>query len=204
MLAKGYGVDIRITARTATTEAADVMLAEFRGLVYERVGKQDIYGEDEELLAPVVARLLLERKLTICPAESCTGGLLAKMLTDVPGSSDYLHEGYVTYANDAKEKLLGVQPETLERHGAVSEETVREMARGARQRSGAALGVAITGIAGPAGGSAEKPVGLTWIGLATASGEMAQAFRFLGDREQNRISAAHAALNLVRRTIMNS
>ena len=159
-----------------------------------------IFGQDAEDLAAVVGRLLRERPWTIALAESCTGGLASAMLTDVPGSSQYFLGSVVSYANDAKENLLGVREETLRAHGAVSAESAGEMARGARERFDADLAVAITGIAGPDGGSDEKPVGTVFLALASRAGAGFSKKRlFVGDRSVIRRAAAIHALELIRR-----
>jgi len=147
----------------------------------------------EETLGP----LLKARRLTLAAAESCTGGLIGHRLTGVPGSSEYFLGGIISYSNAAKERLLGVPAETLRTFGAVSEETARAMARGARRALGADLGVAVTGVAGPGGGTPEKPVGLTWLALSAPGIEEAQCHLWNGDREANKASSAEAALKLV-------
>lgn len=144
-----------------------------------------------------VGQLLLERGLKLVLAESCTGGLLGSRITDVPGSSEYFLGGVVAYAYEAKADLLGVSWETLNTKGAVSRETVLEMARGVRHRMNAHIAVSVSGIAGPGGGTPEKPVGTTWIGLAAEDGEWAKSYQFDRDREGNKISAADAALHLL-------
>ena len=144
-----------------------------------------------------VGRLLRERGLSLALAESCTGGLLASRITDVPGSSAYFLGGIVAYAYEAKADLLGVAWDTLNTRGAVSRETVLEMAQGVRSRMKADLGLSVSGIAGPDGGTPEKPVGTTWIGLAAEEGAWAKIFQFAGDREGNKMSAAEAALSLL-------
>ena len=144
-----------------------------------------------------VGALLRQHSLTLVTAESCTGGLVGHWLTNVAGSSDYYLGGVVVYSNAMKEALLGVRPETLLAHGAVSEETAREMARGARQRLGADVAVSITGIAGPTGGTEDKPVGLVYVGLSTADVEWCRRFVFEGDRLGNKEASAQAALELV-------
>ncbi|MCX7609460.1 MAG: CinA family protein [Anaerolineales bacterium] len=144
-----------------------------------------------------IGALLRALHLTLAVAESCTGGLLADRITDIPGSSDYFVGGIVAYANEAKVKLLRVSPETLQRYGAVSRETVIEMARGVRTILGTAIGVSVSGIAGPGGGSPEKPVGTTWIGLSTNEGDWARHFRWEGERRANKFASADAALQLV-------
>lgn len=141
--------------------------------------------------------LLQERGQTLGIAESCTGGLIAHRLTNIAGSSAYFLGGIVAYSNASKIKLLDVSPRTLEEHGAVSAQVVLEMARGARQALGVEIALSVSGIAGPGGGSAEKPVGTAWIGLATPDGEWARPFYFNGDREQNKAAFAEAALHLL-------
>jgi len=138
----------------------------------------------------------LERGLTVCTAESCTGGLIAKLITDVPGSSGYFVGGVVSYADAVKESLLGVDPEQLAAHGAVSAQVARAMAVGATQRTGASVGLAVTGVAGPGGGTASKPVGLTYVAVADAAGVEVRRFIWTGDRASNRDATARAALTL--------
>ena len=144
-----------------------------------------------------VGALLRDRGLTLATAESSTGGLVAHRITSVSGSSAYYLGGFVTYANEAKEALLGVKRETLIAHGAVSEETAREMARGARERLGADLGIATTGVAGPTGGTPEKPVGLVYVALSTADAELCQRHVWQGDRAANNEQSAEAVLRLI-------
>lgn len=144
-----------------------------------------------------IGRLLRERGLKLSLAESCTGGLLGDRITNLPGSSEYFWGSLVTYAYEAKVALLGVSWETLNSKGAVSRETVLEMARGARAALSTDIAVSVSGIAGPGGGTDEKPVGTTWICLAAADGEWTRHFQFEGDRLQNKASAADAALQLL-------
>ena len=141
--------------------------------------------------------LLRDRGLKLATAESCTGGLIASRITDVPGSSDYFVGGIVAYAYEAKVALLGVSWATLETYGAVSRETVLEMARGARKALQVDLAVSVSGIAGPAGGLPNKPVGTTWFGLAAQDGEWAYLHQFGGDRLKVKSSAAQAALEIL-------
>ncbi len=143
-----------------------------------------------------VQQAFLARGLTLATAESCTGGLLAGRITGVAGSSAYFLGGVVSYSNDAKIALLGVEASALAAHGAVSEVVACQMARGARQRLGADLALSVTGVAGPGGGTPDKPVGLTWIGLADARGERAARFVWESDREGNRARSVEAALQL--------
>lgn len=144
-----------------------------------------------------IGHLLRERGLKLALAESCTGGLLGSRITDVPGSSEYLMGGVIAYAYEAKVELLGVSWETLNTKGAVSRETVLEMARGARKRLQTDIAVSVSGIAGPGGATPEKPVGTTWIGLVARDGEWAKLFQFPGNREENKVFAADAALSLL-------
>ena len=144
-----------------------------------------------------VGSLLHEHGLKLVLAESCTGGLLGSRITDVPGSSEYFLGSVVAYAYETKVALLGVSWDTLNSKGAVSRETVLEMARGIRDLMKADISVAVSGIAGPGGGTPEKPVGTTWIGLVAADGEWGQVFHFPGDREENKVLAVDAALKLL-------
>jgi len=144
-----------------------------------------------------IGQQLLAQGLTLATAESCTGGLVAHRLTNISGSSAYFLGGFVTYSNEAKERFVGVRHETLLAHGAVSEETAREMARGARQQMGVDVAVAITGIAGPTGGTPEKPVGLVYVALSAVDTELCRRFVWSGDRVSNKIESAEAALQLV-------
>jgi len=154
-------------------------------------------GTTEVVLDEQIADLLSQRGLTLAVAESCTGGLLGHRITNFSGSSDYFQGGVISYSNEAKESLLGVPHETLVQHGAVSEETALAMARGARRLLGTDLAVSITGIAGPTGGTPEKPVGLTYIGLAAEDAGWVEKHIWRGDRSQNKEQSAEAALRLL-------
>jgi nicotinamide-nucleotide amidase len=158
-----------------------------------------IYGEGEVRMEEVVGQALLARGTTLAVAESCTGGLIGHRLTDVPGSSAYLLADYVAYSNAAKIDVLGVAPATLERFGAVSEEVAREMAAGARRRSGAGVAVATTGIAGPDGGTAEKPVGTVCFALSAGDQEVSRRHQLWGTRDWVKLLASQLALDWVRR-----
>jgi PncC family amidohydrolase len=146
----------------------------------------------------LTGQVLRERGLNLATAESCTGGLIADRITNVPGSSEYYRGGIVAYAYEAKVALLGVSWDTLRMYGAVSKETVIEMARGARVAFGADIAISVSGIAGPGGGLPDKPVGTTWIGLSTTEGDWARRFVWEGDRLQNKALSADAALGLLR------
>ena len=157
-----------------------------------------IYGYDDVLLEEVVGNLLKQKKKTISTAESCTGGFISHLLTSIPGSSEYYTGGVVAYAYEAKEELLGVQHSSLVQHGAVSECVAKEMAEGVRKRLGTDYAVAVTGIAGPGGGLPNKPVGTTWIAIASEKGAKAKLFRFGNDRARNIRRAATSTLNMLR------
>jgi len=144
---------------------------------------------------------LRERKITIAVAESCTGGLLGSRITDVPGSSEYFLGGVIAYQNEVKESLLHVPQDVIASHGAVSAQTVEAMASGCRELFKCDIAVSITGIAGPGGGSAEKPVGLTYIGLTTASGVISRRFQWDGSRIQNKESSVRAAMEMILATL---
>ncbi|MAG20656.1 MAG: competence/damage-inducible protein A [Candidatus Marinimicrobia bacterium] len=188
------GVDIRLSS----TDLDKVM--ELASAIYEKIGRY-IYAEDWETLEEAVGRELREKGLTIAVAESCTGGLLGDRFTNVPGSSVYFLGGVVSYSNEAKMNLLGVQNDTLVEHGAVSEETAAEMAQGVRQLFQADTGISVTGISGPDGGTPEKPVGLTFIAIDYSGDVSVKRLMFLRDRRFNKELAAQTALNLVRLTV---
>lgn len=156
----------------------------------------------EQNLEVLVGTLLKENKLRLAVAESCTGGLVAHLLTEVSGSSAYFSGGVVAYDNEIKERLLGVRRETLVSFGAVSRETAVEMARGVRLSLGTDIGLSTTGIAGPDGGTVEKPVGLVWIGLSRGNKESAWSFIWEGDRQQNKLLTAHKALEMLIESLM--
>jgi nicotinamide-nucleotide amidase len=194
----GSVVSVRIAARYQQRQEAEKKLEETAAECGRRLGDL-IYGTEEQTLASVVAGLLTENSVrTVVTAESCTGGLLAKMLTDIPGSSRYFQRGWITYSNEAKTQLLEVDPALLEAHGAVSEPVVKAMAQSARQQSGADFALAISGIAGPDGGTPQKPVGTVCIGLAHEAGTLARTFNFPGDREGVRDRSAKMGLAMLR------
>ncbi|MFC1601251.1 competence/damage-inducible protein A [Candidatus Sumerlaeota bacterium] len=192
-------VDIRLTARAATEAEADELLDKFDRQLCDLLGEADIFGRGEEGMADAVARMLLERGLSVSCAESCTGGMLAARLTSVSGSSNYFDESYVTYSDEAKMRVLGVNAETIAAAGAVSSGVAAELAAGVRRVSRADIGLSITGIAGPTGGTAGKPVGLTWFGLAADNRVQTYRAVFPGNREENRSWAATRALDILRR-----
>ncbi len=193
-------VRLRVTTRAATPEEAEEKIEPVAKEILDRLG-EFYFGEDDETLESSVGQLLKNRGATLALAESCTGGLLAKRLTDAPGSSAYFTEGLVTYSNEAKERLLGVTHETLMEYGAVSEAVAKEMAEGARKVSGADYGLSVTGVAGPGGGTQEKPVGLVWVGLADAGEATAVKLdlsAWAASREAIRERSANRALDFLR------
>jgi nicotinamide-nucleotide amidase len=193
-----FGVDLRVTAsgndakqvRAITGRAYD----ELKALV-----APVIYAEGTTTMEEVVGETLLEQKLKLAVAESCTGGLVAKRVTDVPGASRYFERGFVTYSNAAKVELLGVDAKAIEAHGAVSEAVAAQMAAGARKKAGADVGIGLTGIAGPDGGTKLKPVGTVYIAISSPRGEGGRKYAFVGTRHTIRERAAQAALELARR-----
>lgn len=198
-----YGViKLRLTAAGSDEE-------KIRGSVKEQVEKlykiipDVIYGEDEVLLEEVVGRLLKDNNLTVATAESCTGGKIASLITSVPGSSGWFRGSVVAYDNSIKTGVLGVSNETLRLYGAVSAETAGEMARGARRLMGTDYSVAVTGIAGPTGGTADKPVGTVWIAIDSERGLIAEKQIFADNRQINISRSSYGALNLLRKQIVS-
>jgi nicotinamide-nucleotide amidase len=176
-------------------------LAESAGEIRKRIGSW-VYSEAEETLEEIVGQLLLRHGRTLALAESCTGGYVSQRITRLSGSSAYYLGGCVTYSNAAKERLLGVERATLERYGAVSRETALEMAEGARNRLGADIALSVTGVAGPAGGTPDVPVGTVWIGIAREGSSEARHFRFQGERERVIVGASQAALHWIRSVLL--
>lgn len=194
----GYlGVDIRLTIESNDKHQAQPRIEEFERKIREILGTL-IYGTDDQTLEEVVGKLLLEEKKTIAVAESCTGGMIGARFTSVSGSSKYFERGVVTYSNEAKTEFLNVPKDIIDKHGAVSEEVARLMAEGVRGLAKTDYGLSVTGIAGPTGGTAQKPVGLVLIGFSHENGSFAQKFLFGENRKSNRERAAQAALNIVR------
>jgi nicotinamide-nucleotide amidase len=198
---KDKGVDIRIIAKGAGAEQAQRILDDAEAAIREKLGDA-IYGADAQELEEVVGALLKQRRFTLAVAESCTGGLLGGRITGIAGSSEYFERGAVVYGNQAKTEMLGVPEKLLERHGAVSSEVAAAMAKGIKQAAQTTLGLSVTGIAGPDGGTEKKPVGLVYISLASPQGVKTVEHRFLGGREQVRNRAVQAALDMVRRHLI--
>jgi nicotinamide-nucleotide amidase len=194
------GIDVRLTARgLADDEAASLLESAVRDL--RHIIAQHVYGEDETDLAEVVLEHCRKQSYRIAVAESCTAGLLGARLTSVPGSSDVFHGGVIAYDDDVKISLLGVDREMLRAHGAVSEQVARAMAAGISRLMRTQVGIAVTGIAGPGGGTAEKPVGLVWIAVSV-DGAMRTSHRVHpGNRQEIRERAAQTALDVLRRML---
>ena len=201
VLAHAGEIHVRLTCKDDDPDEIAARLDALEGKIRARLGHL-IFGRDEEKLEAVVGRLLRERKATLAVAESCTGGLVASRLTDIAGSSDYFERGIVAYSVEAKQGLLSVSPGLIGQQGVVSLGVARAMAAGVRRMSGASLGLATTGIAGPSGGTPEKPVGLVCVALAWDGGDGAREFRLLGDREQVKYRGAQMALEMLRRHLL--
>ena len=202
--AKTGEVHLRITASAATTEEADSMIKPVVKEIKKRLGDAVYSTKENESLEMAVVRLLKKNGLTVTTAESCTGGMLAARLVNVPGVSDVYREGYITYSNKAKRRLLDVNKSTLKKYGAVSEQTAREMAIGGVFANGADVCVATTGIAGPDGGTEEKPVGLVYISCYLKDKVTVERFQFKGNREKIREQTVVKALDLLRRSILKN
>jgi len=189
-------VDLRVIGDATTLERAEAIInAELGG---------SIFSSADEDLEQVVVKLLTERKETLAIAESCTGGLITSRLTDVPGSSRYVERGVVTYSNASKIELLGVPEEMIAAHGAVSEAVATAMAQGIRTRAQVDIGVGVTGIAGPDGGTPDKPVGTVCIAAISPADTRVRTFRFVGGREMVKFQASQAALDMVRRMLLDA
>jgi nicotinamide-nucleotide amidase len=196
------GVRLRITVEDPDRAAAEALADRVEMRLRDRAGKY-IYGTGEQELEEVVGRLLAGRGMTVAVAESCTGGQIADRITAVSGSSAYFDRGVVTYSDRSKTELLGVPADLIVRTGAVSREVAEAMARGIRERSGTSFGLSTTGIAGPSGGTQDKPVGLVWIGIADGEAALAVKHTFGGSRSLIKERASTAALELLRRRILS-
>jgi PncC family amidohydrolase len=192
-------LSVAAPSREAGEQALDAAVAEVRELLGPIV-----YSTDGQPLEAVIGGLLRSRKLTISVAESCSGGLLASRITDVPGSSDYFERGAVCYSNRAKEEWLGVPAHLIAAHGAVSEQVATAMASGIAERSGANVGIGITGIAGPGGGTPDKPVGTVAIAVRTPAARQVRTFQFLGGRDMVKFQSAQAAMNMLRLMLLDA
>jgi nicotinamide-nucleotide amidase len=197
------GVRLRLSLTGARDGEVRAMIATAERRIVEKAGKH-VYGFDDEDLESIVGRLLREKGVSIAIAESCTGGLIVDRLTDIPGASDIVERGFICYSNRSKVEELGVPAELLEHHGAVSAEVAEAMAEGARRVAGTNIGLSTTGIAGPTGGSTEKPVGLVFVGYADGTDRLSLRFLFGGNRRNIKERAAQAALELVRRKVTHA
>ena len=200
--AKTGEVHLRVTAKAENEEQAEELMKPVMEELFQRFGETIYTIEEEVTLEEAIVKLLAEKNMTLTTAESCTGGLLAGRVMNVPGASSIYKEGYITYSNEAKEKLLGVAHETLEKYGAVSHETAYEMAGGAAKAAEADAALSVTGIAGPDGGTKEKPVGLVYVGCYVKGNVRTEEFRFTGNRNKNRDYAVVRALTLLREELL--
>jgi nicotinamide-nucleotide amidase len=201
ILAAPGDIQIHLRARCETAEEAEKLLDEVASRIEAILGDR-IYSNTGAPLEEVIGDMLRRRSETLAVAESCTGGRLAERITSVPGSSDYFAGGFLVYADRMKAALLGIEEDFLARYGSVSREVAEAMASHARQRTGAAYAVSVTGVAGPGGGAEATPVGTVFIGIAAPGGSRVHAYRFLGDRDRIRMLAAHSALDLLRRVLV--
>jgi nicotinamide-nucleotide amidase len=200
-LARPSEVSVRITAKASDGAKADEMISTIVDQIREKLGN-NIFSEDDQSIEQVVGCLLKERNSILAIAESCTGGLLSDRITNVSGSSDYFQGAVVAYSNQVKVNLLGVSEEDLKQHGAVSSPVAIQMAKGVREVLKADYAIGITGIAGPSGGTPEKPVGLVYMALASADEAYSNEFRFIGDRETIKFRASQMALDMLRRELL--
>ena len=199
----GYsGVNLRVLARADDAEEAQANCAKLIAYIENKCDRF-IFGREDDTLEGVLGQLLLDNDKTLSVAESCTAGQLGMTITSVSGASKYFIGGEIAYANEAKIDRLGVDREIIEQHGAISEQCALAMAEGARKLYGTSYALSVTGIAGPDGGTKEKPVGTTWISLASAHNSFAQKFNFGSERNSNRIRASYAALELLRKEILD-
>jgi nicotinamide-nucleotide amidase len=200
ILAAFGSIELHLSTRASTRESGLAILETAVAQAVAVLGL-DVYSTDGRSLEAVVGDLLVERGLHIGVAESCTGGLIVSRLTDVAGSSRYVDQAIVAYANEAKTELLGVSPDLIRDHGAVSEPVALAMADGIRALARAGVGIGVTGIAGPSGGTAEKPVGTVVIAVVTNDERRVRTLRFFGERDQVKFQASQAALDTVRRML---
>lgn len=195
-----FGVKIRLSMRSESEELNLQKIKFVEDKIRERVNEY-IYSDEDLPLEEVIGKILTEKQLKLAVAESCTGGLICNRITNVPGSSNYFERGVVSYSNEAKIQILGVNPETIQKFGAVSEQTAIEMARGVRKISGADIGISTTGIMGPTGATETKPIGLVYIGYSDGEKEFAKQYNFADNRVRNKERTSQAALELLWRMI---
>jgi competence/damage-inducible protein CinA-like protein len=202
ILSTGGAIEVHLTSRAATQEEADALLDELTDKIEPALGDH-IFSTSGETLEEVVGMYLVMKQKTLATAESCTGGLLGERITRVPGSSEYYLGGAVCYSNELKTRFAGVSPRLLETYGAVSKPVAQALAEGIRRKTNASVGIGITGIAGPGGGTEEKPAGMVFIAVADERGTEVREFRFPGDRERVRLLSSQFALEMLRRRIRN-
>jgi nicotinamide-nucleotide amidase len=196
-------IRLRLTARGGNKEEIEKILNEKIKELYAIIPEY-VFGQEEDTLTCILGRMLKERGLTLSTAESCTGGYIAHLITSVSGSSDYFKGSVVAYANDVKTEILGVDSRKIKKHGAVSREIVEEMAVRTRELLGTDYAVATSGIAGPTGGSEEKPVGMVWISVAGPDSVISKVYNFGNDRERTIIRSSQSALNMLRLLLLES
>lgn len=195
------GVKLRLSLKGDNEKLVEDTLQKIKNKIFDKA-EQHIFADDETLMEEVISRLLTQKKKTLSVAESCTGGLIANKITNIPGSSNFLNRGVVSYSNESKVEILGVNPLTISKFGAVSEETAKEMALGIKNNSKSDFGLAITGIMGPDGGTETKPVGLVYIAIADESGVEVKKLQLGVGRIRNKERAAQAAFNFLRKKII--
>ena len=201
--AETAGVRLRLAARAKSESEVKEIMKSAKQDIFAKLGDY-IYAEEDKSLPETVFECIRDKKLTVSAAESCTGGMFAKMIVDIPGSSEILNESIVTYSNEAKKKYLGVKAETLDKFGAVSAETAKEMAEGIKKAAAADIGVGITGIAGPDGGTAEKPVGLVYAAVSYRGKTEVKELNLSGSREKVRYAAALNAFWMILKILKNT
>ncbi|MEA4827785.1 MAG: competence/damage-inducible protein A [Clostridium sp.] len=199
--AKDGEVTLRITAKAKNDEEANKLILPVEGEIRSRLGMA-VYGEGEISIEDVIGKMLVDNKLTIATAESCTGGLLAGTIINYPGISEVFKEGVITYTNESKMKRLKVKKDILDKFGAVSSQTAAEMAEGIAKMAGTDIGISTTGIAGPGGGSEEKPVGLVYVGLYLKGEVKTKEFNLVGDRQRIRVATVNRTLEWLRRELL--
>ena len=197
-----FGVKIRLMAKADSENEAVDKLQRAEKLVRDKINR-DIFADEQVSLEEAIAKLLIERGETLAVAESCTGGMISNRLTNISGSSQFFERGVISYSNDAKIQMLGVPEKLIKADGAVSAEVARTMAEGVRNLASTDYGMSVTGIAGPTGGTAEKPVGLVYVGYADARGSSVEKHTFANDRIGNKQRSVQAALNLLRKNILS-
>jgi len=202
--AKTGEVHLRVTAKAESEEKANELMKPVVDELFRRFGDSIFTTKEEVTLEEAIVELLVQKNMTLTTAESCTAGLLAGRIMNVAGASSVYNEGHITYSNEAKERILGVSHDTLEKYGAVSRETAHEMAVGAAKAANADAAVSVTGIAGPGGGTPEKPVGLVYVGCYVNGKVRVEEFRFMGNRAKNREYAVVRAMTILREELMKN